>query len=322
MHHQFGFISSMSLPSVAELKALLVAHEVAILLSMLAVGGLVVGLLTRSTYLYWKGEGVKIASQSGYLTKGAPFLARLTVWAVSVLLSSFFLGRLRIKGGAKLRDRRTRYILAPNHQVRQDALVMARIIGWSQPSRFMISINEVQGWRGTIMAWVGAISVLTTSSRKAVAALISAAKALVKEAGSWFVIFPQGKLVENDELSLDDFHTGPFIIGSKVESESGTPVSIVPVNIRYLTKAEAGWGTLFLAGLGFKRNFFGATVYGAEVEIGDPLPVSAVPNGDKEFARRQLFDAMVAMRQGKQPSYTVVIQGNLPEPNAAAKTAS
>ena len=168
--------------------------------------------------------------------------------------------------------------------------------------RFLMSINQTRGFlRAPFFAWMGAISVGYDKSqpkaKSSGAAVTSAVEALSSELDSMLVIFPQGSLIRNNDLKRDQFYTGVMKIARLSEEKTGQAFFVVPVAAEYCCdKAFATPVQKFLARLGFKRHFFGRTIYGAKIYIGQPLKRSALP-ADDALALDAYYETLIETRK-------------------------
>src|SRR5208283_1426472 len=173
------------------------ATQVEIGLGILGLIGLCVCVMyVRRTCLFWIAEGAKIAKTGGYVTPYVSRLSRLVLYLVARTAGRYYLGGIKVKGMEKLRNRKARPIICLNHQFELDAIVGSFLIGLRR-WRFLSAIDQVQGHRSPWFAWIGIMSVEHTSLRGRVKVLGCIVDALKKEPRTGFVIFPQGKLVEN-----------------------------------------------------------------------------------------------------------------------------
>lgn len=263
-------------------------------LSILGFTGLVlVVIAVIRTCRFWSAEGRKLAATSGYVTPHVSRLSRLALFMVAQTAGRWYLGGFKVKGGEKLRSTKARLIICPNHQFEHDAIVGSLLIG-TRRWRFLSAINQVQGHRSPWFAWIGIIPVEDTLRSK-VRVLTSIVDALKKEPGSGFVIFPQGKLVDDDTLIESDWNTGAAIIGTRAAEATGDRFSLIAAHIKYVTDpAQAKFWQRILARLGFSREFCGRAVYGCEVIIGEEIPT--LPNGVKDDLTELLFNQTAALK--------------------------
>lgn len=118
---------------------------------------------------------------------------------------------------------------------------------------------------------------------------------------SHFAIFPQGKLVEDDELKAEDFHPGPVKIGRRLQKATGQPVALLPGHIRYdYDRDHASLWFRFLEAIHFPRRFFGyGPVFGATLTLGEPIPIDSLPTRDEEAAH-QIYAEILRLKNSSQ----------------------
>jgi hypothetical protein len=251
-------------------------------------------MYVRRTCRFWIAEGAKIAKTGGYVTPYVSRLSRVALYLVAHTAGRIVLGGIKVKGMEKLRNRKARLIICPNHQFEHDAIASSFLIGMRR-WRFLSAIDQVQGIRSSWFAWIGIVSVEHTSMRGRVKVLGCIVDALKREPGTGFIIFPQGKLVETDELIEADWNTGSAIISTRAAAATGDRFSLLPAHIRYVTDpAKAKLWQRILAALGVSRKFCGRTVYGCEIMLGEEIPTPA--DGDKNDLTSLLFAQTVALK--------------------------
>jgi Acyltransferase len=279
------YLSNAFSGGITSAALLLAAAALAVIL------GLVYGI---KRWRFWVNEGEKLSKTGGYVTPYVSRVARLVLCLVSHIRGPYILGGITVQGAKRLHKTKTRLIICPNHQFEHDAIVLSYLIG-TKRWRFLSAIDQCQGFRSPWFAWIGIIPVDHTTLRGRVKVLTSVVEALKKEAGSSFVIFPQGKLVEDDVLLRDDWNTGPAIMGTKAAAATGDKFALIAAHIQYITDpAQAKLWQRLLAKIGLKREFCGRTVYGCRVVIGEEIAAPA--DGDKDQLTDQLFAATVALK--------------------------
>lgn len=266
-------------------------HTVAVPLSL---GGVLAVFFVIWRVTYWQNLG-DLVLNPGYLPPLPKLPARMLRTVLGYLFVFLFIGRLRIIGRKRLKYC-GRLIALGNHQTERDAILMPYLLGLRH-SRYFIAKNQAGGWRAPLVAYTGGIVVEHASRRGPVAALRLAIDSMKKEGNTDFVIFPQGRLVRDNTLRREDFFAGVAVLGSKVAPESSKTVAYLPVGIFY--DRDPKNRTLFhklMNMIGFRsfRGFFGEVIYGATVVVGEPIPVSCLPeNADK--ATDELFESVVAL---------------------------
>jgi 1-acyl-sn-glycerol-3-phosphate acyltransferase len=260
-------------------------------LLLLASGCTGAGLVwfTCSRISFWKAEGARVL-EPGHVPPLPRWHARFIRMALGKLFVFLFIGRLRIIGKKHLKFG-GRVITYANHQTERDAVLMTYMSGTRQ-TRYFIAKTQATGWRAPLIAFTGGIVVEHATRRGPILALMSAIGAMQKEAGTDFIIFPQGKLVPTNVLLREDFFSGIAVIGYKVSPESEEVLAYLPHAIYYdrdRTHRTLLHRTLNFFGMKNFRKFFGEVIYGAVVFIGEPIPVSCLPE-DKEKATDVLFE--------------------------------
>ncbi|MDX1986727.1 MAG: lysophospholipid acyltransferase family protein [Candidatus Obscuribacter sp.] len=250
---------------------------------------------------FWSRQGSKLSSESGYVTPYVSVLGRIALYLLSRLGAPYFFGCLHISGLQNMaggKNGKLRYLVCPNHQFEHDVAVISYLIG-TRRWRFLADIEQVRGRRAPWMAWLGVIPVETDSLRARVASMSSVVTALEREPGTSFIIFPQGRLVKDNNLTRKDFNTGPVIIAGRAAKATGDDFALLPMYIEYVTDpTRASLGQRLLAFCGIKREFCGRTVYGCRVQIAKPIPVKADEERSKDEIVDELFQAMTSMQNG------------------------
>jgi hypothetical protein len=105
------------------------------------------------------------------------------------------------------------------------------------------------------------------------------------------LIFPQGKIVAENQLNADDFRTGAIrtaqLLLEKMPSES---ISIQPIGIQYLRDPKrASLLSQFALKVGL-RKFEGISNFGAVVTIGKQIVVNALPKDIKQATQELRFE--------------------------------
>lgn len=179
-------------------------------------------------------------------------------------------------------------IIAPFHAGPGDGAV----VYWATLIPFfwyLIRTTEVRGWRGWIATLTGAIAVEEESERGRSAGFKATISALVNDSSdACLLIFPQGKIVEDEVVRRTDFEAGLIGLAQIVAKKKKAPVWIIPVGVHY--KRDPKRATMLhkmLSRLGIKkfRNLFGRQNYGAVAVIGRPIAVTPQPAGTADLAR-------------------------------------
>jgi 1-acyl-sn-glycerol-3-phosphate acyltransferase len=250
--------------------------------------------MTARRIRFWKHQGIRVL-EPGYVPPLPRYTARLMRTILGNIFVFLFIGKLRLIGKRNLRYC-GRLIVAGNHQTERDAVLIPSIMK-QRHVRFFIAKNQALGFRAPLVAWLGGIVVEHATKRGPIAALSAAIKSMIAEAVTDFVIFPQGKLVRDNVLKREDFYPGVAALGRRVNPESEKKVGYLPIGIYY--DRDPKNATLLhklLRGLGIKgfRRFFGETISGAVVVIGEPIPVDCLPD-DPVKATDELFERICTL---------------------------
>jgi 1-acyl-sn-glycerol-3-phosphate acyltransferase len=221
---------------------------------------------------FWLHQG-QLMQQSGHLTPPPSIFARLFWRVATPLLVYLCIGPVTVIGRENLRVQGKR-ILVPNHTHAMDfALVSKALRGHC---RYMVTTSEVHGLRGAFAAWTGAIPVNTHFPQGGELALNASIQTLVDGDTETFLIFPQGRLLGQDQLNPADFKHGFARIARSVYEETdGEPAFVIPMALYYKRDAsQAPWSHWLLARL---RGAFGQTNYGAVVVVGEAIATEQLP---------------------------------------------
>jgi len=258
--------------------------------------------LVATWFVYWQIQGWRLSHRSGYYAPMITVLPRLIRWAVGSMAARLFVGPRHVTGLEKLKDFKGRLIIAPKHLRETDAILVALLMR-TRKMRFLIAIDQTSGLRGAPLAWMGAISVgydKTNPALSAANATKSAVETMTHEEDSILLIFPEGKLDKSNILARENFRAGVVRIGKACQERAPQQDwHILPVDGGYEcdpTKATAF--QRLLKKLHIPRSFLGNTVYGANINFGDPIRVASLPESESESVD-QLFGAFVALRGQK-----------------------
>lgn len=142
----------------------------------------------------------------------------LPVWFRSIAV----LGRLQL-------PHRGPVLIAPTHKARWDALLLPHAAGrrvTGRDCRFMVTLDEMRGLQGWLLARLGCFAV--NQSRPSLASLRYAVDLLA--AGEQLVVFPEGRIRrDGGPIRL---HQGLARLALLATSQ-GVPVPVVPVGIAY-----------------------------------------------------------------------------------------
>ena len=247
---------------------------------------------------YWIRQGRLLAKNSGHYSPRLTFLPQLVRFWLSTLIGGWFVGPLRVHGWENTEglEEDAGVLIAPNHQRECDGILAARGLRL-RSMRFLMAINQVQGWRGPLFAWLGAISVGYDPKNPASAAAESSIKVMSEEVGSRLVLFPQGTLIKDDEWDRKQFKHGAVRIVKAAAKNTGRKFYLVPVVCIYEYDANhATWLQRLAAKLKLPRKFFGVYMYGATVMIGKPIDADTLPD-DEDAATDIYYQAMLTTRE-------------------------
>ena len=202
-----------------------------------------------------------------------------------------------------------RLLIGPNHTFNLDFAVTRVAVGchYTQVAKH----DEVKGKRALPAAWVGTIAAKVdggvAARGKGNAVVEAAAHYLASTRLARLLIYPQGKLVEDNVLRSEDFRTGAArsLNQAADQLDNEQPLAYLPVALHY--KRDRADATLFhrfvemvaqvvpplrkfRVWVDSTRAEDGSKVvrkrrhYGATVVVGKPVPVSALPEDPRDCA--------------------------------------
>ncbi len=243
------------------------------ILIVVAVLAVVAGIRLR----FWIKQGAKL-QVNGYLPPAPSRTAGFFYRTVCRLFTFMFVGPIKVIGKTKPRPR-GRLLIAPNHQYQFDFAVVTHALPYHM--RYMAKTTELRGARGVVGAWTGAFGVDATGPGGGEAVVQASVKVLASEPDSALLIFPQGKLVQDNVLRQDEFKTGAArMLHQTAAVIDGQPLSILPVAVYYKRDAkDATFLHKLLMRCGFKnfRCAFQKRNFGANVAVGEPIAVESLP---------------------------------------------
>lgn len=217
---------------------------------------------------FWLREG-RSMKQSGYLTPAPSIFARAFFRVSTRILAYLGIGPIEVIGRENLKVR-GRKIFAANHQFELD--FAAILVAVRCHFRYMTKASELTGLRAPFGAWTGSIPVDTSVPQGGENALNASVASMVEGEARRFLIFPQGRLVTDNVLQIEDMRTGAVRLTRHVYEETDEePTFLIPMAIHYHSRRKASVSHFFLAPL---RRMFGVTRYGAVVVIGKPIPAA------------------------------------------------
>jgi 1-acyl-sn-glycerol-3-phosphate acyltransferase len=261
----------------------------------------------RRRFRFWKGEAQKLL-EGGYLPAPSTFWARITFSLVCRLLVFMAVGPVKVVGRHNERYN-GRLLIGPNHTFNLDFAVTRVAVGchYTQVAKH----DELKGKRALLAAWVGTIAAKVeggvAARGKGNAVVEAAAHYLASTRLARLLIYPQGKLVEDNVLRCDDFRTGAArsLNQAAEQLDNDQPLAYLPVALHY--KRDRADATLFhrfveLMALvvpplrkfrlwvDTTRAEDGSKIvrkrrhYGASVVVGKPVPIGELPDDPRECA--------------------------------------
>jgi 1-acyl-sn-glycerol-3-phosphate acyltransferase len=282
----------------------------------LALLALLVIVAGRLRVGYWRKHGLKLEMDKDYISPPTTLLRRIVRCAAGKISQFLYLGPMKKYGKLPSTDFDGLDIYYANHQNEHDALVSMRVLG-RRRARFFIAFNQCRGVRAPLVSFAGGIPVdfydevgkkapakngsqpldRPIAPRRLLASVQAAIARLIAELGTCFWIFPQGRLVEDNKLTRDDFHEGLLRIAREFKKATGRDVRFIPVAIAYdRSLARRTWLHWFLNSIGYRsfRTFMDKMTSRFAVSIGEPILESTLP-ADRKAATTVLFDKLVTM---------------------------
>ncbi len=251
---------------------------------------------------FWQAEGRKL-QQSGYLPPAPSPIARLVFHLSNRLIVFLAVGPVKVIGRKNLRGYRGRLVVVPNHTQPPDWALVNQGVDYE---RYTASTGELAGVRGFLSAWSGCFGVNSKQPGGGQAVVDASVNVLASKSNASLLLFPQGKLVADNVLRPDDFHTGAVrIMKAAAEKIGAEPLAALPVAIHYKQDATgATWFHRLMRKLGLKwfRNLFGTRNYGAVVVVGKPIPVQQLPEDPHQATEllRTKIAELLAVAQSQQ----------------------
>lgn len=239
-------------------------------------------LAWRATY--WYQEGRKLL-QDGYLPPNPTFVGQLTLKVISWVSCFKFVGPVKVMNVQNARYAGRLNIL-PNHQFELDFMVMGKALPYG--FRHLGAKNQMDTpLKSSLAAFAGFFAVNTDGGKaqsggNAVVQMLG--RVLAKHTRARLLMFPQGKLVRDNELREDDFRTGAVRALISARDEENIPeeeLAILPAYIKYLRDPKyRNWYHKLMNALGRKRfrsfRMHGVTTKncGAVVNFGKVIKLS------------------------------------------------
>lgn len=299
--------------------------------------GLIVVAIALAVFIgvrgyYWYCEGKKLQT-SGYMTPASTKLARWTFKAVANIATRLLVGPVTVIGRENS-FYKGRGLVLPNHVITHDFVVVGKTLpyGYRQLSKAAEIKHPVVA---TLAAWIGTVGVQVEGGKAqdggGQAVVDTGAKILTASPGSRMLLFPQGTLLYDGDISPNTFRTGATRMLAKAASQiNGEPLFVHPIAIHYkrnrsdatfLQKVAYALGLKLLRTYRYKDKQLNAdgtpaldaegkiqwtvkksmVLYGATVVIGKPIPFADLPADPREAIEcvRQRIEAQLAVAQGK-----------------------
>lgn len=261
----------------------------------LTIGAALVFLLYR--IWFWRKEGRKL-QKSGYLPPRPSLCAHLSMVLITRLLTFLAIGRVKVIGRRNARHKGP-MLIGPNHTFELDFAMVKRAV----PLRFryMANADELTGIRGPFGAWTGAFGVDKSQQDAKTAARIACEKVLKQRNDAALLLFPQGTLVRDNTLRIEDFKTGAVRIVREAAT-TGMDAAILPVALYYnQDPTKADWVTRLSVFFGsFIRKGFKYKNYGGTVVIGKPIRASELPEDPDEATKLLMERIEPLLEQARQ----------------------
>lgn len=251
--------------------------------------------IVASAYLvfrvvFWVREG-RLMQESGHLAPPTSIFAR-TFWCLAAPIFAYLtVGPVTVIGRKNFTKVKGRKLLLPNHHFQMDFSMVATAV--REHFRYMTTTGELRGLRGVFGAWTGAIPVNVKAEHGGEKALNASIESVSENPNGKFLMFPQGRLLSQDELLRADFKTGAARLLQAVSDENdGEKVWAFPMGIYYIReKALAPFSHRIF---GWARRLFGITNYGAVVVVGEPISAADLPD-DIQEATTLIFERIDAL---------------------------
>lgn len=212
----------------------------------------------------------------------SPWLAPLLYRLGRYIILPLYFGQIKVIGRENL-PRSGPLLLAPTHRSRWDAFMVPYVAGQDitgRDLRFMVSLDEMQGFQGWIVRHFGGFPVDT--KRPTIASLRHGVELL--QAGEALVIFPEGNIFR--DCQVHPLKPGLARLAIQAEADTSLSLKIVPITIRY-SQSVPHWGCKVV------------------IAIGSPLQVAPYCVGPtKHAAQRLTTDLEVSLKTLWSCSFT------------------
>ncbi|HEY9777497.1 MAG TPA: 1-acyl-sn-glycerol-3-phosphate acyltransferase [Planktothrix sp.] len=256
--------------------------------------------------LPWIREGHRLRTTPGYVV---PKVSRAAAWfqgVVSAVACRIMIGPVKFVRSPKIDDWNGRLVAAINHQVMGDIPVLLKV-GHKRTWRYMSAVEQVKLLRAWYFAWTGCVAVVRDDKEKAQLALQAAVDGMVLDREANFALFPQRRLVADNNLDPAGIRPGAVRIAHLVQQKTGEKIAILPVYIGYDERPRGLFSLPLLRNLRRVRvkmknkdlvetAWVERKIYGATVVAGDPIAADDLPESPAEVAKL-LSDRWTAMKQ-------------------------
>jgi len=260
---------------------------------------LIVLILLRTAYWFWQGRKLQ---KSGYMPPPSTKVARMFYKFACHTITFLGVGPVKIIGAENARFV-GRGLVLPNHQFALDFAVVGKVTPFS--FRQVAKAAEVKNpFIGALAAWIGTVGVQVEGGKSQAvgggqAVIDTGARVLTRSAGARMLLFPQGKLVFDNQIREEDFRTGAMrMMNATVLLVGVDGLYYLPMAVHYKRDSkDATRFHRFVNALGIKSfrrwrdyellaNADGSktrvnrafTTYGATVAIGKPVAMADLPS--------------------------------------------
>lgn len=247
---------------------------------------------------FWIREGYKLQI-TGYLPPPPSVFGRSLLRLLSRIGCYLFVGQIKVIGKENISFDK-RLLVVSNHSFALDFMVLTCALPYS--FRHLAKAEEVRGWRAPLAACTGhfAVDVSNGKAKSGLGPVAVETCVQVLTHGN-LLIFPQGKIVAENNLTAADFRTGAMRTAQlAMEKMLCSSVSIQPVAIQYNRDPKhASFLSRVSAKLGL-RNFDGVTNYGATVTIGEQILITELPKDIKEATQELRIEIQSLLDEGNE----------------------
>ena len=271
---------------IFESSTLIIAASAIALWLIVKLGSLALG---ARVFLYWRKEGKLLQTSPTHLSPTPGVFTSQLRFQLCRLLVFLKVGKLTVLGRENLNPQE-RYIIVANHQFQHDAVTLPTALQ-TLPLRGLMSQTELTDFRAPLAALAGVIAVHQDSHKTA--SLRLSIRALTEEPNMSLLVFPQGRLVRDNFLKLEQFQDGIALVLKKVNRNGAAPnpAALLPVCISYQFQSSNPKNLPERLLYSWKRQWFGISTYGAVVSIGKPiLPDSYA----REAVTESIFQSITA----------------------------